>query len=49
MIVLAKEHPELHIVNVHPGQVSETEMAGKIQGMGHIDDGELFHSMKNKC
>ncbi|KAF8856181.1 NAD(P)-binding protein [Acephala macrosclerotiorum] len=37
----AKEHPKLHIINVHPEQVSETEMAGKLQGMEHIDNADL--------
>ena len=33
------EHPSLHVVEIHPGQVTETEMAGKLEGLGHIDDG----------
>ncbi|CZR69925.1 uncharacterized protein PAC_19826 [Phialocephala subalpina] len=43
MVALAKEHPELHVVNVSHGQVNETEMAGKLQGYDHIDDGELLY------
>jgi NAD(P)-dependent dehydrogenase (short-subunit alcohol dehydrogenase family) len=42
-----EENKELRIVNVHPGQVTETEMAGKAKGnkgsehlRAHIDDGE---------
>lgn len=41
------ENPELRVVNVHPGQVTETEMAAKsakkdIKARGaHIDDAEL--------
>jgi NADP-dependent 3-hydroxy acid dehydrogenase YdfG len=41
------EYPELRVVNVHPGQVTETEMAGKAKDnegsehlRAHIDDGE---------
>ncbi|KAE9365625.1 NAD(P)-binding protein [Stipitochalara longipes BDJ] len=43
----AAENPEIRIVNVHPGQVTETEMAGKAKGSstmqvrGHIDDAQL--------
>jgi NAD(P)-dependent dehydrogenase (short-subunit alcohol dehydrogenase family) len=35
------EHPSLHVVDLHPGQVTETEMAGKVGGLGlgHVDDG----------
>lgn len=39
------QYPELHVVNLHPGQVTETEMAGKAKGNPrlerHIDDCEL--------
>jgi NAD(P)-dependent dehydrogenase (short-subunit alcohol dehydrogenase family) len=36
------ENPSLHVVDLHPGQVTETEMAGKVSSMelGHIDDGK---------
>lgn len=34
------ENKELRVVNVHPGQVTETEMAGKAKKKEHIDDGE---------
>jgi len=38
------EKPLLHVVNIHPGQVTETEMANKLaQGMAHIDDGRSFN------
>lgn len=35
------EHPEIHVVNVHPGQVRETDMAEKAKGPDHIDDGKF--------
>jgi len=39
------EKPLLHVVNIHPGQVTETEMANKLaEGMAHIDDGGSFTS-----
>lgn len=35
------EYPSLHIVNLHPGQVMETDMSAKIEGLpDHIDDGK---------
>jgi NAD(P)-dependent dehydrogenase (short-subunit alcohol dehydrogenase family) len=33
------ENPSLHVVEIHPGQVTETEMAGKLGKLPHIDDG----------
>ncbi|KUJ08159.1 NAD(P)-binding protein [Mollisia scopiformis] len=38
---IQKEHPNVHIVNVHPGRVRETEMAGRAVGPDHIDDADL--------
>lgn len=32
------ENPDLHVVGIHPGQVTETEMARRF-GLPHIDDG----------
>lgn len=43
----AAENPDVRIVNVHPGQVTETEMADKAKGTetqrldAHIDDAQL--------
>lgn len=40
------EKPELHVVNIHPGQVVETDMANKLgANMKHLDDGELDKSI----
>ena len=39
---LHAENPSLHVVEIHPGQVTETEMARKLGGqmtLPHIDDG----------
>jgi NAD(P)-dependent dehydrogenase (short-subunit alcohol dehydrogenase family) len=33
------ENPSLHVVDIHPGQVRETEMAAKVKGLTHVDDG----------
>ena len=33
------ENPSLHVVEIHPGQVTETEMAEKLGKLSHIDDG----------
>jgi NADP-dependent 3-hydroxy acid dehydrogenase YdfG len=47
MSYVEEENKDLKIVNVHPGQVTETDMAGKAKGddqnelNGHIDDGEF--------
>ncbi|PVH86378.1 NAD(P)-binding protein [Cadophora sp. DSE1049] len=46
MQYVQQENPEMHVVDVHPGQVRETEMAGKAtgeryEGVSHIDDAEL--------
>jgi len=44
---VAAEHPSFHVVNVHPGQVTETEMSQKARGVervqldNHLDDAEL--------
>jgi NAD(P)-dependent dehydrogenase (short-subunit alcohol dehydrogenase family) len=46
MRYVADENPEMHIVDLHPGQVRETEMAQKVlahnPGNDHIDDGTLL-------
>ena len=40
MECIQSEKPSLHIVNVHPGRVVETEMARKLSvNRAHIDDG----------
>lgn len=39
MDFIQAENPSLHVVEVHPGRVTETEMAGKVSGLPHIDDG----------
>ncbi|KAL2062116.1 hypothetical protein VTL71DRAFT_6382 [Oculimacula yallundae] len=41
-----EENPRFHVVDVHPGQVRETEMAAKAtspqyEGEAHVDDAEL--------
>lgn len=42
MECILHEKPDLHVVNVHPGQVVETDMARKLSAdMKHIDDGEI--------
>ncbi|KAK0105210.1 hypothetical protein ONS95_004395 [Cadophora gregata] len=46
MQYMQKENPGMHVVDVHPGQVRETDMAGKATGelyddVSHIDDAEL--------
>jgi NAD(P)-dependent dehydrogenase (short-subunit alcohol dehydrogenase family) len=51
MEFIQAEYPSLHVVDLHPGQVTETEMAGKAggAGMGHIDDGMLgFRLIRTK-
>jgi NAD(P)-dependent dehydrogenase (short-subunit alcohol dehydrogenase family) len=40
------ENPSLHVVEVHPGQVTETEMAGKLKGRSHIDDGMFLPRLR---
>ena len=37
------ENPSLHVVEIHPGQVAETEIARKVEGLPHIDDGMSCH------
>ena len=54
---MAAAHPEKMVVNVHPGQVAETELAGKyFEEIGkkvedsHIDDGEfVLHILERRC
>lgn len=39
------ENPNMHVVDVHPGQVRETDMAAKAKmELNHIDDGEFWCS-----
>lgn len=51
MDYVQKEYPLLHVVNVHPGQVRETEgvrrgqSTGELPKVQHIDDGEIFLSL----
>ena len=45
MQYVQQENPEMHVVDVHPGQVRETNMAskateGSYEGVSHIDDGK---------
>jgi NAD(P)-dependent dehydrogenase (short-subunit alcohol dehydrogenase family) len=41
------EKPALHVINLHPGQVVETEMANKLAAdMPHVDDGTFSRSPK---
>lgn len=35
------ENPDITVIDVHPGQVRSTEMAGKVEGLERIDDAEL--------
>ena len=40
MDFIQAENPSLHVVELHPGQVTETEMASRAGGLSpHIDDG----------
>jgi NAD(P)-dependent dehydrogenase (short-subunit alcohol dehydrogenase family) len=41
------EHPDIHVVNVHPGRVRETEMAGRAAGPDHVDDGKFLEIVMN--
>ncbi|KAH7390110.1 hypothetical protein BKA64DRAFT_757152 [Cadophora sp. MPI-SDFR-AT-0126] len=46
MQYVQQENPEMHVVDVHPGQVRETDMSSKAtgeryEGVSHIDDAEL--------
>lgn len=41
------EKPELHIVNIHPGRVVETDMAKKLSTTRpHIDDGKMLRYLQ---
>ena len=49
MQYVQQENPGMHVVDMHPGQVRETDMAQKVNNHGqgavkadHIDDGELY-------
>lgn len=44
MQYVQQANPRLFVVDMHPGQVRETEMAAKAAGMkeDHIDDGEFL-------
>lgn len=45
MEFIQAENPSLHVVDIHPGQVTETEMAGKVVeqlNLPHIDDGIFY-------
>lgn len=42
MDFIQAENPSLHVVEIHPGQVTETDMAAKVEGLPHIDDGTVF-------
>jgi NAD(P)-dependent dehydrogenase (short-subunit alcohol dehydrogenase family) len=49
MQYVQQENPGMHVVDMHPGQVRETEMAQKVNsrvqgaaGRDHIDDGEFY-------
>jgi NAD(P)-dependent dehydrogenase (short-subunit alcohol dehydrogenase family) len=42
MEYIQAENPLLHVVDVHPGQIAETDMAGKIGIQKHVDDSELL-------
>jgi NAD(P)-dependent dehydrogenase (short-subunit alcohol dehydrogenase family) len=36
----AADYPDISVLDLHPGQVTETDMASKVEGLEHIDDGK---------